>query len=106
MNGFMFCGEVTGPSDLSHIDTPHRPRHETLLQTIHRFTIGFHNHGEGPWLKATSFLNMVLRDQNVTQLLYISGAFNQEKAQVGAFPVIVQLCRLIVCSTTRDADKF
>ena len=60
--------------------------YETVLQTIHRFTIGFHNHGEGPWLKATSFLNMVLRDQNVTQLLYISGAFNQEKTRVGASP--------------------
>ena len=28
------------------------------------------------------------------------GAFNQEKALVGAFSVFVQLCRLIICSTS------
>ena len=36
---------------------------------------------------------------NVKMLL---GAFNQEKAQVGAFSVIVQLRLLIVCSTTDE----
>ena len=33
----------------------------------------------------------------------IVGTFNQEKALVGAFSVIIQLLRLIVCSTTLDA---
>ena len=33
----------------------------------------------------------------------VVAAFNQEKAIVGAFSVIVQLHRLIVCSTSRDA---
>ena len=28
------------------------------------------------------------------------GAFNQEKALVGAFSLFVQLCRLIICSTS------
>ena len=32
------------------------------------------------------------------------GAFNQEKALVGAFSVIVQLCRLIVYSTRTNAS--
>ena len=31
------------------------------------------------------------------------GAFNQEKALVGAFSVIVQLCLLFVCSTSKVA---
>ena len=30
------------------------------------------------------------------------GAFNQEKALVGAFSAMVQLRQLIVCNTTRD----
>ena len=34
----------------------------------------------------------------------VVGAFNQEKALVGAFSVIVQLRRLIVYSTTTDAE--
>ena len=33
------------------------------------------------------------------------GAFNQEKALVGAFSVIVQLHRSIVYSTSRDLTK-
>ena len=33
------------------------------------------------------------------------GAFNQEKVLVGAFSVIVQLRRLIVCSTTQDQES-
>ena len=32
----------------------------------------------------------------------LAGAFNQEKALVGAFSMIVQLSRLIVYSTTQD----
>ena len=32
----------------------------------------------------------------------VEAAFNQEKALVGAFSVIVQLRRLIVCSTRPD----
>ena len=32
------------------------------------------------------------------------GAFNQEKALVGAFSVIVKLRRLIVCSSSRDTS--
>ena len=33
------------------------------------------------------------------------GAFNQEKALVGAFSVMVQLCRLIVYSTTKKRSE-
>ena len=51
---------------------------------------------------------VVIRDGRVGyySVLYVKvlvGAFNQEKALVGAFSVIVQLRRLIVCSTTENA---
>ena len=35
----------------------------------------------------------------------LEGAFNQEKALEGAFFLIVQLNRLIVCSTTQDQES-
>ena len=39
---------------------------------------------------------------NVLNVKAVVAAFNQEKALVGAFSVIVQLHRLVVCSTTHD----
>ena len=47
-------------------------------------TTGFQNHGKGPYARLASCLNSVL---NVKALV---GAFNQEKALVGAFSVIVK----------------
>ena len=38
-------------------------------------------------------------------MVCIVAAFNKEKALVGAFSVIVQLCRLIVYSTSHHADR-
>ena len=35
----------------------------------------------------------------------VVAAFNQEKALVGAFSVMVQLCRLIVYSTTKKRSE-
>ena len=51
-----------------------------------------------PWVNAriVHCLNRVL---NVKALV---GAFNQEKALVGAFSVIIKLRRLIVCSSTGE----
>ena len=39
---------------------------------------------------------------NVLNVKALVGFFNQEKALVGAFTVIVQLRRLIVCSSNRE----
>ena len=36
----------------------------------------------------------------------VVGTFNQEKALVGAFSVIIQLHRLIVCSTNKTPSHF
>ena len=51
-----------------------------------------------PWVNIclAYYLNSVLNVKAVV------AAFNQEKALVGAFSVIVQLHRLIVCSTNQD----
>ena len=49
----------------------------------------------------------VSRREIGTQLsfvLNVKAAFNRAKALVGAFSVIVQLCRLIVYSTSPDGD--
>ena len=56
----------------------------------------FHVYLTGVNARLVECLNSVL---NVKALV---GAFNQEKALVGAFSVIVQLRRLIVYSTSTD----
>ena len=52
-----------------------------------------------PWLDAC----LVQCLNNVLNVKVLVGAFNQEKALVGAFSVIVQLHQLIVYSTTDNA---